>query len=66
MNKMTFKFVNTAYFVINKNNEIYGVHSSFDDACDEANSYNRMKQTYANEIPFSVYVVDPDDKCVLN
>lgn len=57
---MKMKLVNTIYLVVNNKEEIYSTYNSFDDAENDKNSYNRMIQTYKDEIPFKIIEVECD------
>lgn len=54
------KLLNSIYFVVNNKEEIYSTYNSFDDAENDKDSYNRMTQTYKDEIPFKIIEVECD------
>lgn len=51
---MIYKNVNNLYALINSKNEIYDMSMDGVDIYDRCNSFNHMKESFKDELPFRV------------
>ena len=61
---MEYKNVNYIYVVVNSKNEIYDISTDCDLMVEQCNSFNRMTETYKNELPFRLEEIELGTKII--